>query len=91
MEVLTFLAGDPDKPLVAGCVNYGRNDASNEPPKHKMRSTFKTGTHQGDGFNELRFEDENGEEEIENRRIPVGEIEQSDWVSIGHRVLGKAG
>ena len=65
MEVVVeFLEGDPDKPLVTGCVYNGKNDVPYELPQHKTRSTFKTDTHQGNGFNELRFEDENGEEEI---------------------------
>lgn len=65
MEVIVeHLRGDPDKPIVTGCVYNGANRPPYELPKHKTRSTFKTDTHQGTGFNELRFEDENGEEEI---------------------------
>lgn len=65
MEVVVeFLEGDPDKPLVTGCVYNGKNDPPYELPKHKTRSTFKTDTHQGEGYNELRFEDEKGREEI---------------------------
>ncbi|MGH1331699.1 MAG: type VI secretion system Vgr family protein [Paracoccaceae bacterium] len=65
MEVVVeFLEGDPDKPLVTGCVYNGKNDVPYELPKHKTRSTFKTETHKGRGFNELRFEDEKGREEI---------------------------
>ncbi|AUH66383.1 type VI secretion system Vgr family protein [Paracoccus zhejiangensis] len=65
MEVVVeFLEGDPDKPLVTGCVYNGKNGVPYELPKHKTVSTFKTDTHQGAGYNELRFEDERGEEEI---------------------------
>ena len=65
MEVVVeFLEGDPDKPLVTGCVYNGKNDVPYPLPEHKTRSTFKTQTHTGDGFNELRFEDEVDEEEI---------------------------
>ncbi|CQR86039.1 type VI secretion system, Vgr family protein [Paracoccus aminovorans] len=69
MEVVVeFLEGDPDKPLVTGNVFNGRNGVPYELPKHKTRSTFRTKTHDGKGtgrgFNELRFEDEQGEEEI---------------------------
>ena len=65
MEVIVeHLRGDPDTPIVTGCVYNGKNIPPYELPKHKTRSTFRTDTHQGDGFNELRFEDENGEEEI---------------------------
>lgn len=65
MEVVVeFLEGDPDKPLVTGCVYNGKNDVPYPLPANKTRSTFKTNTHQGAGFNELRFEDEKGKEEI---------------------------
>ncbi|WP_179381618.1 type VI secretion system Vgr family protein [Jannaschia marina] len=65
MEVIVeHLRGDPDKPIVTGCVYNGANRPPYELPEHKTRSTFRTDTHQGRGFNELRFEDEKGEEEI---------------------------
>lgn len=65
MEVVVeFLEGDPDKPLVTGCVYNGRNKVPYELPAQKTISTFKTDTHQGTGFNELRFEDEKDSEEI---------------------------
>ncbi len=65
MEVIVeFLEGDPDKPVVTGCVYNGRNTVPYALPEHKSRSTFKTDTHQGDGYNELRFEDQAGKEEI---------------------------
>lgn len=65
MEVVVeFLEGDPDKPLVTGCVYNGHNDVPYPLPEHKTRSTFKTDTHEGTGFNELRFEDQNGREEV---------------------------
>ncbi len=65
MEVVVeFLEGDPDKPLVTGCVYNGKNTAPYALPKHKTRSTFRTDTHLGEGYNELRFEDEKGREEI---------------------------
>ncbi|MEO1455712.1 MAG: type VI secretion system tip protein TssI/VgrG [Pseudomonadota bacterium] len=65
MEVIIeHLRGDPDKPIVTGCVYNGQNMPPYGLPDHKTRSTFRTDTHEGDGFNELRFEDKNGEEEI---------------------------
>ena len=65
MEVIVeFLEGDPDKPIVTGCVYNGKNKVPYELPKHKTRSTFRTDTHKGRGFNELRFEDKKGREEI---------------------------
>lgn len=65
MEVIVeHLRGDPDKPIVTGCVYNGKNTPPYALPEHKTRSTFKTDTHQGTGFNELRFEDAAGKEEI---------------------------
>lgn len=65
MEVVVeFLEGDPDKPLVTGCVYNGYNDPPYPLPASKTKSVFKTDTHQGDGFNELTFEDEKDQELI---------------------------
>uniref|UniRef100_UPI003B588C31 bacteriophage T4 gp5 trimerisation domain-containing protein n=1 Tax=Providencia stuartii TaxID=588 RepID=UPI003B588C31 len=41
-----------------------RNRPPIDLPKDKTRTTFRTKTHKGEGFNELRFEDYNGREEI---------------------------
>ncbi|MDO5643396.1 MAG: type VI secretion system tip protein TssI/VgrG, partial [Paracoccus sp. (in: a-proteobacteria)] len=65
MEVVVeFLEGDPDKPLVTGCVYNGKNGVPYPLPANKTVSTFKSDTHQGDGYNEFRFEDEKGREEV---------------------------
>jgi type VI secretion system secreted protein VgrG len=65
MEVVVeFLEGDPDKPLVTGCVYNGRQTVPYPLPANKTVSTFRTQTHEGAGFNELRFEDQAGREEI---------------------------
>ncbi|QDC09184.1 type VI secretion system tip protein VgrG [Oceanicola sp. D3] len=65
MEVVVeFLEGDPDKPLVTGCVYNGRNTVPYALPANKTVSTFKSDTHQGSGYNEFRFEDEKDREEV---------------------------
>jgi type VI secretion system secreted protein VgrG len=69
MEVMVdFLDGDPDKPLVTGCVFNGRNRPPYDLPAHKTKSVFRTDSHNGQGtatgFNELSFEDAAGEEKI---------------------------
>jgi type VI secretion system secreted protein VgrG len=66
MEVLVaFMAGDPDQPLVVGCAYDGQNPAPYELPANKTRSTIKTSsTPGGNGFNEVRFEDLAGKEEL---------------------------
>ena len=66
MEVLVdFLEGDPDRPLVVGCVYNGQNTPPYPLPDQKTRSTIRTSsTPGGEGFNELRFEDASGAEEV---------------------------
>ncbi|ABD55937.1 type VI secretion system tip protein TssI/VgrG [Jannaschia sp. CCS1] len=65
MEVMvSYLEGDPDRPVVTGIVPNPRQRVPYDLPINKTRSTFRTNTHKGAGFNELRFEDERGIEEI---------------------------
>ncbi|MFW7524992.1 type VI secretion system tip protein TssI/VgrG [Vibrio ostreicida] len=62
--VVTFLEGDPDRPLVTGAVYNGLHYPPYSLPDNKTRTTFRTQTHKGIGYNELSFEDEANEEEI---------------------------
>ncbi|BAV77928.1 type VI secretion system Vgr family protein [Pseudomonas chlororaphis subsp. aurantiaca] len=66
MEVLvTFLEGDPDQPLISGCLYHKENVVPYELPANKTRSTFKTlSSPGGGGYNELRIEDKKGQEQI---------------------------
>jgi type VI secretion system secreted protein VgrG len=65
MEVMVaFVDGDPDRPLVTGVVPNARQTVPYELPANKTKSTFRTQTHKGQGFNELSFEDDAGREEI---------------------------
>ncbi|WP_422641356.1 bacteriophage T4 gp5 trimerisation domain-containing protein, partial [Xenorhabdus beddingii] len=58
------LNGDIDRPIVTGCVYNDLNRPPLDLPAAKTRTTFKTKTHKGKGFNELRFEDAKGSEEV---------------------------
>ncbi|MDR0218917.1 MAG: type VI secretion system tip protein VgrG, partial [Enterobacteriaceae bacterium] len=53
-----------DRPLVTGCVYNDLNRPPLDLPAAKTRTTFKTKTHKGKGFNELSFEDAKGSEEV---------------------------
>lgn len=66
MEVVVeFIEGDPARPLVVGCVYNGDNDVSISLPADKTQSTIRTRSSPGsEGFNELRFEDAAGSEEV---------------------------
>ncbi|WP_240487762.1 type VI secretion system tip protein TssI/VgrG, partial [Photorhabdus australis] len=62
--IVSYLNGDIDRPIVTGCTYNGLNRPPLDLPAEKTRTTFKTRTHKGKGFNELRFEDEKDREEI---------------------------
>ncbi|PRP91510.1 Phage-related baseplate assembly protein [Enhygromyxa salina] len=66
MEVVVeFLEGSPARPLVSGCVYNGDNTISVGVPDNKTQSTIRTkSSPDSDGYNEMRFEDAAGSEEI---------------------------
>lgn len=95
MEVIVdFLDGDPDRPIVTGHVYNGKKTPYYDLPANKSRSVFRTDSHQGDGFNELRIEDQAGQEEIfwhaqkdRNEKVLHNHTERVDnnWIqSVGH-------
>jgi type VI secretion system secreted protein VgrG len=62
--IVDYLEGDPDQPIITGRT-YNANNLPPYPlPANKTRTLIKTNTHKGKGFNELRFEDENNQQEI---------------------------
>ncbi|MDR1561195.1 MAG: type VI secretion system tip protein VgrG [Holosporaceae bacterium] len=62
--VVAFLDGDPDKPLIVGCV-YNDQHMPAYSDKEAMKSSLKTVTFKNEeGFNEFRFNDEKDKEEI---------------------------
>lgn len=63
--IVTFIDGDPDRPLVTGCVYNGDNALPYELPANQTQSGIKTNSSKGGGgFNELRFEDKKDSEEV---------------------------
>ncbi|WAS91658.1 type VI secretion system Vgr family protein [Nannocystis punicea] len=65
-EVLVdFIEGDPDRPIIIGRIYHGNNHPPYPLPEEKTKSTIKSESSLGgDGFNELRFEDRKGSEEV---------------------------
>lgn len=65
--IVSFLEGDPDRPIITGRVY---NDVQTVPyalPDYGTRTTFKTHSTTGggdDNYNELRFEDKKGSEQV---------------------------
>lgn len=66
MEVVVeFIEGNPDRPLIIGCVYNGDNSISVGVPDNKTQSTIRTrSSPDSEGYNEMRFEDAAGSEEI---------------------------
>jgi type VI secretion system secreted protein VgrG len=63
--IVEFLDGDPDQPIVTGCVYNSDNMPPYKPIAEKTKSTIKSNSSKGGGgFNELRFEDKKGAEQI---------------------------
>ncbi|MGY2355391.1 type VI secretion system tip protein TssI/VgrG, partial [Pseudomonas sp. SDO528_S397] len=88
MEVLvTFLEGDPDQPLITGCLYHKENVVPYDLPAHKTRSTFKTlSSPGGKGYNEFRIEDKKGAEQIylHAQRDWDENIEHDQKIQVGH-------
>lgn len=66
MEVIVeFLEGDPDQPIISGCVYNPATMPPYDLPDEKTKMTIKSNSSKGGkGFNELRFEDKKGGEQI---------------------------
>ena len=88
MEALvTFLEGDPDQPLITGCLYHKEHAVPYDLPANKTRSVFKTlSSPGGDGYNELRIEDRKGQEQIyiHAERDWDENIEHDQKIRIGH-------
>jgi type VI secretion system secreted protein VgrG len=63
--IVSFLEGDPDRPLITGSVYNGEQMPPYLLPDFQTQSTWKSlSSKQGGGFNEIRFEDKKGSEQI---------------------------
>lgn len=92
--VVHFLEGDPDQPLITGAV-YNGPDGQPSPitlPDNATQSTIKTNSSKGGGgFNQIRFEDKAGSEEVylhaqKDYKLEV-ENDQAETVNKGNRTI----
>ena len=87
--IVEYLEGDPDRPIITGSVYNGDNLPPYELPANQTQSGIKTrSTKEGtdENFNEIRFEDLKGEEQVfihaeKNQDLEV-ENDETHWV--GH-------
>lgn len=86
--VVSFLDGDPDRPLVTGCVYNAEQTTPYGLPAAQTRSTVKSNSSKGGGgWNEVRFEDKAGEEELYLRaqKNMTVEVLDSQSVTVGNQ------
>jgi type VI secretion system secreted protein VgrG len=87
--VVSFLEGDPDRPLIVGSVYNGDNPTPFALADNRTQSGLRTRSSKDGGqadFNELRFEDRRGSEEVyfhaqkDLKRV----VENDDRLEVGH-------
>lgn len=62
--IVSFLDGDPDQPIITGRTWHATNTPPYTLPTNKTKTVLRTQTHQGGGYNELSFEDEQEKQRI---------------------------
>lgn len=62
--IVSFIEGDPDRPIVTGRVYHQESMPPFGLPGEKTRSGIKTKTYKGQGYNELTMDDTPGKEQI---------------------------
>ena len=63
--IVDFLDGDPDRPIITGRVYNGVSKPPYPLPAEKTKSSIKSNSSpDGGGFNEIRFEDKKGKEQL---------------------------
>lgn len=87
--IVSFLEGDPDHPIITGRVYNGDSKPPYELPANKTQSGIKSRSSKQGGaanFNEIRFEDKKGEEElyIHAEKNLKAFIENDQSITVGH-------
>ncbi len=62
--IVDFLNGDPDQPIITGRTYHATNTPPYALPENKTKTILRSETHQGQGFNELSFEDQAESEKV---------------------------
>lgn len=92
--IVDFLEGDPDRPIITGRVYNGVSMPPYELPANATMTTLKSYSSKGGGgFNEIRFEDKKGEEQIfihaqKNQDIRV-QNDRYEWIGQDRHLIVK--
>jgi len=62
--IVDFLHGDPDQPVIMGRTYHQDNRSPGSLPGTKTQMTIRSKTYKGSGFNELKFDDATGKEQV---------------------------
>ncbi|HGC4250219.1 TPA: type VI secretion system tip protein TssI/VgrG, partial [Escherichia coli] len=62
--IVDFLNGDPDQPIIMGRTYHQENRTPGSLPGTKTQMTIRSKTYMGSGFNELKFDDATGNEQL---------------------------
>ncbi|EHF82452.1 type VI secretion system Vgr family protein [Escherichia coli O104:H4 str. 11-4632 C4] len=62
--IVDFLNGDPDQPIIMGRTYHQENRPPGSLPGTKTQMTIRSKTYMGSGFNELKFDDATGREQV---------------------------
>ena len=86
----SFEQGDPDRPIITGCLYHAHNPPPFGQPDNKSRAGFRTrSTPGGGGYSELSFEDRRGAEVLRLRaERELREVVGQDRLSRVGRVAG---
>lgn len=85
--IVSFLGGDPDRPIVTGCVYNAQQTVPYGLPGAQTKSTILSrSSKQGSAGNELRFEDNKGNEEVyvHAQKNMVFTVEHDWTISVTH-------
>lgn len=93
--IVEFLEGDPERPIITGRVYNGQQKPPYSPKEFPTITGMKTNTSPKDekGFNELRFEDKAGEEQVfvhAQRNMDVRVLNDRFETVLNNRHLGVA-
>lgn len=93
--IVDFLEGDPDRPIIIGRVYNAEQMPPYELPAEMTKSTMKSNSSKGGGgFNEFRFEDKKGSEQVflhaeRNQDIRV-KNDSMEWIGKDRHLIIKA-